>query len=770
MNKTLSIGILTCRLTKGYGVDVVVNQQATELAKRGHHVTIYTLEHDFNYFPPINYRVKVINLAAKTLVRYLKTRKHGCLIAHTSPFFEVLPELSSFFTVIAYEHGDPTPELFPESERFHRKNIKDFKLKHVYPTVDSVIAISNFISKDIRWLDAKVIHNGADHLLKNSVSEKKLTQVQAKKLLGLQQDKLTLLTVSRLGSGEAHYKGLDLFSSIKKLLPAERYQFVVLGRGTEYDRRELEESGFHVIVNASNEALQNAYIACDIYIACSKWEGFNLPLVEAQMFGRLSLALDQGCHNEVCPHIFKDVESLAREIINLSESARIHAADKCVAYVRKFSWQTNVDTLEEHLKVICRNKGTVLHERFTNLISFISIGLAERPFSVGKKIWRIGKRAFREPVNFKNKLLHLLRRMPYIIFEWRAILARRLIYPRLPKTLKLSPPAIGLVSICILTKNKLHFIKPCIESILSTTVGKNVEILIGDTGSDDPDVLNFYETLPNSVKVHKLGFYHFSKCNNLIAKNSTGEILIFLNNDTKLLPGWLDALLEPFAYTSVGITGPKMLFEDGTIQHAGAEIFTRPPYRYVGWHPYSRAPADEPAANIVRVMPGVTGACLAIRRELFATSGGFDEVYREECQDLDLCLRAWQLGAKVIYTPRSVIYHFENGTRTLKESGFDRDFFRRRWRVFIDMFIFKRQQQSDDWLPHICISEKQIVSWETPTLPHDNLNTLPSPWITLKVPKNQIDQWRQQYSELFWTGRRLRILGIDEEDNVTYDN
>ena len=97
-----------------------------------------------------------------------------------------------------------------------------------------------------------------------------------------------------------------------------------------------------------------------------------------------------------------------------------------------------------------------------------------------------------------------------------------------------------------------------------------------------------------------------------------------------------------------------MLYPDGTIQHAGIDLINGVPD-----HPHRLQPADMPAANIPRDLDMVTGACLLIRRELFLQLAGFDEVYRNGVEDVDLCLRAREAGYRVVYQPRAMIYHHE---------------------------------------------------------------------------------------------------------------
>src|SRR3989304_9769073 len=128
------------------------------------------------------------------------------------------------------------------------------------------------------------------------------------------------------------------------------------------------------------------------------------------------------------------------------------------------------------------------------------------------------------------------------------------------------------ISIIILTYNNLDLNKRCIESVLKYSDG-DFEIIIVDNASKDktPDYLR---TLKNDkIKVilndENLGF---SKGNNLGAKAASGEILIFLNNDTEVTKDWLTPIIGQLQKESVGIVAPKLLYPNGKIQHAGVVI------------------------------------------------------------------------------------------------------------------------------------------------------------------------------------------------------
>jgi GT2 family glycosyltransferase len=144
---------------------------------------------------------------------------------------------------------------------------------------------------------------------------------------------------------------------------------------------------------------------------------------------------------------------------------------------------------------------------------------------------------------------------------------------------------------------------------------------------------------------HRDGFA--STCN--LGAKETADTLVFLNDDTIPQPGWLEGLVG--AAESHGIAGSRLLYPDGTVQHSG--VFLR---RHVsGLVAYNRR-KEAPSGEV----PAVTGACLAIRRDLWDELGGFDEAFVNGYEDVDLCLRARQSGHAVWYCADSTVIHLES--------------------------------------------------------------------------------------------------------------
>jgi GT2 family glycosyltransferase len=161
----------------------------------------------------------------------------------------------------------------------------------------------------------------------------------------------------------------------------------------------------------------------------------------------------------------------------------------------------------------------------------------------------------------------------------------------------------------------------------------------------------------------------FAGANNLGARVATGEYLVLLNSD--VMPkssGWLDALIQVLrSETQAGVVGPVLLYEDGSVQHAGMALEPFPEwagYR-INVHPGKGLPFTEAEAP-PRSVPAITGACMVLRRALYNELGGLDEGYvLGDFEDSDLCHRIRRRGLDVKLVPAVQLYHLERQSQAL---------------------------------------------------------------------------------------------------------
>lgn len=206
------------------------------------------------------------------------------------------------------------------------------------------------------------------------------------------------------------------------------------------------------------------------------------------------------------------------------------------------------------------------------------------------------------------------------------------------------------------------------DALISGPAAVDAEIVVVDDGSSD-DTVAMLATYGDRVRVVRRAVNGgFSAACNDGAAATSGEHLIFLNNDTVPQPGWL-AALERYAaaHPAAAVIGCKLLHPDDSIQHAGAVVCQD---RYTR-HIYKGFPAAHPAVNRSRRYQIVTGAAMLVRRTAFAQAGGFDTAFVNAYEDHDLCLRLGELGHEVHYCHEAVLYHLEGITRSGRTRDLD---------------------------------------------------------------------------------------------------
>lgn len=215
------------------------------------------------------------------------------------------------------------------------------------------------------------------------------------------------------------------------------------------------------------------------------------------------------------------------------------------------------------------------------------------------------------------------------------------------------------VSIVIPVYNKIAYTLACLKSLAAHAGEASFEVIVVDDCSTDDTVerladIDGVRTIRNALN---LGFV--GSCN-AGAAAAQGEYLLFLNNDTVVTPGWLEALLRCFAEESdAGLVGAKLVYPDGRLQEAGGIVFRDGS----GWN-YGRFedPAD-PRYNFRREADYCSGAAILLRRALFDQLGGFDQRYAPAYyEDTDLAFAVRAAGYKVYYEPQSTVIHFEGIT------------------------------------------------------------------------------------------------------------
>ena len=232
-----------------------------------------------------------------------------------------------------------------------------------------------------------------------------------------------------------------------------------------------------------------------------------------------------------------------------------------------------------------------------------------------------------------------------------------------------------LVSIVIPTRDGVDLLRRCIDSIEKKTTYPNYQIVVVDNGTTDERTLDYLQKSPYRCLEYP-GPFHFAAMMNFAVRESAGEHVLLLNNDTEVIsPEWIEALLEHSQRPEVAAVGARLFYPDGRrVQHEGIII---------GLGGGSAGNVDHGGyfglGDLVLNCSAVTAACMMARRDVFERLGGFDESLGIAFNDVDYCLRAREQGFEIVYTPHAVLYHYEGGTRGRLHPMEDEQFFRDRW-------------------------------------------------------------------------------------------
>ncbi len=247
---------------------------------------------------------------------------------------------------------------------------------------------------------------------------------------------------------------------------------------------------------------------------------------------------------------------------------------------------------------------------------------------------------------------------------------------------------------------------------LGNKLRAEIELVLVDNASPDDtgELLDAWED--RATVVRNQTNLNFSGGCNAGARAAAGDVLVFLNNDMEFVPGAIEAVAATAVEDGVGAAGARLLFPNGTIQHAGVILVANEQGPPMPQHVFHHEAGDLPAATVVVDLDAVTGACLAIRRELFLEFGGFDEAYLNGLEDIDLCLRVRTRGLRVVYRGDVCFVHHESLTRgvDVRASAHNDAVFQARW---------GRACAPDDELAADTFGGRLTVRGGLPLIPHE---------------------------------------------------
>lgn len=289
------------------------------------------------------------------------------------------------------------------------------------------------------------------------------------------------------------------------------------------------------------------------------------------------------------------------------------------------------------------------------------------------------------------------------------------------------PPSQPAVTCIVPARNHAEKTRVCLESVLRRSTYPNVDIILVDNGSTEEDARSLcreYAGHPRVEVIHWDRPFNFSEINNMAAARARGDFLVLLNNDTEVVsPNWVEILLGYAAQAHVGAVGPKLLYPDDTIQHAGIVMLGT---GHIAREAFKRRAGDSDEyfalAQTARWVTSVTGACLMVEKRKFEEVGGLEERLAVTFNDVDFCCKLHEAGYRNIYTPYAVLRHYEFTSRGAVEDTPEKQqrahlenvYMRERWRMLDnDPFYSIHFSRTDDTYKIILPEEEYIFPWES---------------------------------------------------------
>ncbi len=370
----MKIGILTSWMRLGWGVDLVLNELAVRLVERGHRVRLFTGMTDGSFgdtpYEMVPVPVKphkafaIFELNARRWIPFFNEQDEDIYLIATQPFFYFPKHLKK--PCVSMEFGIVDTRGFSWRKRmnFAYMRLTQYYLYHSHAA--RIISNSKYTCSLLpRFQRGKCIavYHGHEHVPKPLASERDSLRAQFRAKYDIADNELLMLYVGRINPQDQPYKGtaelMETAVEIRERHPNVRLMMV--GIGSDYDVKLCEGRGIIPVIEAPHEWMPGFYLASDFYVSASKWEGFNLPLLEAQSFSRPAVVYNIGAHPEVCSDgntaflVNSPAQFRARidELIG-SPDLRVEMGRRAAEWSEKFSWDNYAGECERILADVVR--------------------------------------------------------------------------------------------------------------------------------------------------------------------------------------------------------------------------------------------------------------------------------------------------------------------------------------------------------------------------------------------------------------------------------
>lgn len=230
-----------------------------------------------------------------------------------------------------------------------------------------------------------------------------------------------------------------------------------------------------------------------------------------------------------------------------------------------------------------------------------------------------------------------------------------------------------LVSLIIPTRDKLELLRGTVDSLLNKTNYQNIEIIIMDNGSVEPETLNYLTKIQQNSNISVIrdaAPFNYSRLNNLGVSHANGDIIGLINNDLEVISRqWLTEMVSHALRPQIGAVGAKLYYTNNTLQHAGVIVglggMAGHGFKFLA----REAPGYYWRPFLIQNYSAVTAACLIMRRNVFEEVGGLAEKHLKVAfNDVDLCLRIREHGYRIVWTPYAELYHLESASRGVDDT------------------------------------------------------------------------------------------------------
>ncbi len=627
--KDINIAFITERMIKGHGVDLVVDRLADGLAKKGYHTKVYcnyfdeTFTHrksygieKLHYFKPTDNPI-IYEQRIKRLLPYLNSKDVDLFIIQSFPFYSLIPRLKA--PVLAVDHGVVSVTGMPIKRRLKFKYLKYSQNISYFKKTEALVTVSKYL---LGCLPLKLrkkaffIYNGADHYKTRKISS--LESADFREKLGISRNDILLLYVGRLNLTNQPYKGLAELISIYQDIYRKHnnIKLLAVGYGSKNDEELLKNQGIHAIGNASEEMMPLIYSSCDIYTTASKWEGFDLPVAEAQGFGKPTISYNIGAHPEVADdgktgYVVSDKKEFREklEMMLLDPDMCKEMGKNALEFSKDFTWENSVN-------------------------------------------------------NYDNLIKNIL------------VLEESDIQPK-PDINRYNPKMTTDVSVVIVNHDASYLVlKECLSSLKKQT-HKDIEIIIFDNNSSNPEVLDELKIEFPYLKVFysNMNLGHGQGLNQAISH--AGSDLILISNFDVVYN--IDAveqmvsLINNIESAYIGVAPKiKLYYQKDFIESVGIYIDNN-----LNLGHYGMGQLDLSQYNRNEDVFGVSFVSAMIRRKAFLKDkvGPVDPDFFLFYEDVDFCYRARLHGYRFRSCPQAILYHRHGYSFRDEATGFQKKYY-----------------------------------------------------------------------------------------------